>query len=306
MSDLKALLERAERAVSVMPLPPDGLDGLQRRRDRKRRNQRIAAGVVGIAVFVAAVWIVTSGLPLDRSAKSVAPAGEVNGPTTTGPTATGPTATGTPNPFAVDNDVVGLPPEGATLSKPARGELVASNDSLGYHARVYADGRLIWQQGHSLWFERRLTPEGIDLVRSQPELLERSHPELVIAFESLPASAWEDSHAKQYLAPRYGVCTSRDGIQSLPQRAKDLLGDYTNDQAVERGEVEFFAGSNGSTCPAVTVDEARELDLILRDVGYRRTEESYESVWYEIGGFNPSLVLTMLLPDGSLAQSGGR
>jgi transglutaminase-like putative cysteine protease len=67
MSDLKALLERAERAVSVVPLPPDGLDGLQRRRDRKRRNQRLSAGVVGMAVFVSAVWIVTTGLPFDRT-----------------------------------------------------------------------------------------------------------------------------------------------------------------------------------------------------------------------------------------------
>jgi hypothetical protein len=67
MSDLKALLERAERAVSEVPLPPDGLEGLERRRDRKRRYQRIAAGVVGIAVFVAAVWIVTTAGSFDRT-----------------------------------------------------------------------------------------------------------------------------------------------------------------------------------------------------------------------------------------------
>jgi hypothetical protein len=67
MSDLKALLERADHAVSDLPLPDGGLDGLQRRRDRKRRNQRIAAGVVGIAVFVAAVWIVTAGGSFDRT-----------------------------------------------------------------------------------------------------------------------------------------------------------------------------------------------------------------------------------------------
>ena len=67
MSDLKALLERAERAVSVVPLPPDGLDGLQRRRDHKRRNQRLSAGVVGMAVFVSAVWIVTTGGSFDRT-----------------------------------------------------------------------------------------------------------------------------------------------------------------------------------------------------------------------------------------------
>jgi hypothetical protein len=73
MSDLKALLERAERAVSVVPLPPDGLDGLQRRRDRKRRNQRLSAGVVGMAVFVSAVWIVTTGVPFDRTETPAVP-----------------------------------------------------------------------------------------------------------------------------------------------------------------------------------------------------------------------------------------
>jgi hypothetical protein len=53
---------------------------LVRRRDRKRRNQRIAAGVVGMAVFVAAVWIVTSGLSVDRLQTSVVPGGDVTGP----------------------------------------------------------------------------------------------------------------------------------------------------------------------------------------------------------------------------------
>ena len=51
MSDLKALLERADRAVADVPLPARGLEGLERRCDRKRRNHRVAAGVLGIAVF---------------------------------------------------------------------------------------------------------------------------------------------------------------------------------------------------------------------------------------------------------------
>ena len=53
---------------------PDGrFDDLLRRRDRKRRNQRIAAGVVGIAVFVAAVWIVTSGGAFNRTQPAIQP-----------------------------------------------------------------------------------------------------------------------------------------------------------------------------------------------------------------------------------------
>jgi transglutaminase-like putative cysteine protease len=80
MSDLKALLERAERAVSVVPLSPDGLEGLQRRRDRKHRNQRLSAGVVGMAVFVVAVGIVTTGTPFDRTETPAVPGPAGNGP----------------------------------------------------------------------------------------------------------------------------------------------------------------------------------------------------------------------------------
>lgn len=57
-------LEQAER---IFPPPEGSFDRFLRRRDRKRRNRRIAAGVVGIAVFVAAVWIVTSGASTDRT-----------------------------------------------------------------------------------------------------------------------------------------------------------------------------------------------------------------------------------------------
>src|SRR5262245_61390597 len=64
MTDVRTLLERGY--ADAMPAP-DGFERMLRRRDRKRRNQRIAAGVVGIAVFVAAVWIVTSGASSERT-----------------------------------------------------------------------------------------------------------------------------------------------------------------------------------------------------------------------------------------------
>ena len=54
MAELRTLVrEEMERAGS----PSYSFDDLGRRHDRKRRNQRIAAGVVGIAVFVAVVWL---------------------------------------------------------------------------------------------------------------------------------------------------------------------------------------------------------------------------------------------------------
>jgi hypothetical protein len=56
-----------ERAGSNAPPSDLALERILRRRDRKRRNQRIAAGVVAISVFVGAVWIVTSAGSLDRT-----------------------------------------------------------------------------------------------------------------------------------------------------------------------------------------------------------------------------------------------
>jgi Tol biopolymer transport system component len=90
MGDLKSVLERGLRGFEPSD---DAFERTLRRRDRKRRNQRIAAGVVGIAVFVAAVWIVTSVGSLDRSQTAVIPGDDVTEPAETGPVETGPTVT---------------------------------------------------------------------------------------------------------------------------------------------------------------------------------------------------------------------
>ena len=76
MSDLRRILTRG---VGGATPPPDGFERMLRRRDRKRRNQRIIAGIVGIAVFVVAVWIVTNGWVSERAPTPLAPG-------TTGPT----------------------------------------------------------------------------------------------------------------------------------------------------------------------------------------------------------------------------
>ena len=80
---------------------------------------------------------------------------------------------------------VGLPPQGATPSLPERGELVVEfwgfsglgTAGLQSHIVVYADGRLIWERQGALpegangsetgWLEQRLTPEGVELIRSE-------------------------------------------------------------------------------------------------------------------------------------------
>ena len=79
------ILERAERAAKSVVVPDNRFEALLRRRDRKRLNQRVTAGVVGFAVFAAAVWIMTSSGSVDRTQTPAVPGG-VTGPAETGPT----------------------------------------------------------------------------------------------------------------------------------------------------------------------------------------------------------------------------
>jgi hypothetical protein len=148
-----------ERLAPLFEAPEPSFEGFLRRRDRKRRNQRITAGVVAIAVVVAPVWIVVTGGRSDRTQT--------------------PAATAPPTPERVD--FIGLPPEGATPSIPERGELVlrldGSTGGPGSMIWVYADGRLIWSRQAYVpedgnepstgLLEQRLTPEGVEFLRSQ-------------------------------------------------------------------------------------------------------------------------------------------
>jgi hypothetical protein len=54
MTETKQLLERAKRAFDP---PADVLDALVARRDRQRRNQRIQAGVLALAITIAIGWL---------------------------------------------------------------------------------------------------------------------------------------------------------------------------------------------------------------------------------------------------------
>jgi hypothetical protein len=152
-----------ERFAPLFEASQPSFEGFLRRRDRKRRNQRISAGVVAIAVFVAAVWILATGWPFAR----------------TTPAAPGPTVP--PAPTRVG--FIGLPPKEATPSTPKHGELVLSlygrSTTEGGRTRiyVYADGRVIWDQEGDLPYganpvttgllEQRLTPQGVERIRSE-------------------------------------------------------------------------------------------------------------------------------------------
>ena len=155
--------ERYERAFERFEMPEPSWERLALRRDRKRRNQRVAAGVVGIAVFLAAIWIVTAGATFDRSKPAV---------------------TGPPVPPSGRVGFIGLPPEGATPSAPRGAELVLSmwgrsttDSGHLFRAWLYADGRLIWSQEGSFpygandtatgYLEQHLTLKGVVDMRSE-------------------------------------------------------------------------------------------------------------------------------------------
>ncbi|HET7235828.1 MAG TPA: hypothetical protein VFK59_05285 [Actinomycetota bacterium] len=262
-SNSEPTLERIARRV---PVPEPAYERMLRRRDRKRRNQRIAAGVVGIAVFVAAIWIVTAGLPIDQSQTAVGPAGQGTGPAETGPAQ--------PTTVAPDTawDGLGIPPEGTALSSPVEGQPIGRDSDYLYYLVVYADGRVLsWNAlrsgGGDYVLERRLTPEGVDLVRSGAITAEDLATPPV--FGRVPASAWADAEARPYAPPRYSVCfvISRPDREEVPSatdvvRAMDLLPAPAN--ALLRGA---DPDPLHPGCVVVTTQDARVFSSILSEEG---------------------------------------
>jgi hypothetical protein len=169
------------------------------------------------------------------------------------------TAYGTVRVLFLDKGFIGLPPVGATPSAPESGELVIQyrvdtedlEVSGGARGWVYADGRLItlrhksdlpeaanrWSSG---FLEQRLTPEGVELLRSEivstglfghhqpPGILASPHNVIQVRIgdrlvrvqarfpkglrerladpESwLPASAWANPQIRAYVASRYAI-----------------------------------------------------------------------------------------------------
>jgi hypothetical protein len=317
MTDYRNVLERDLARVGPAPF---GFDDVARRRDRKRRNKRIAAGVVGIAVFLAAAWIVRDVTSLD-STRTVVPAGTgTTGPAETGPAETGPTVSGpvignTGDPFSVGPN--GLPPEGATPSEPLRGESVMSDGGIhpAYAVTLYADGRLIWYRAKwpnpgpygptpSRVIEQRLTPEGVELLRSGAVPLggQSENPG-----EQLPPSAWEDPKLRPYVPSKYGACLL--GRFGPPSQDLDVLPAWAQD-LLSRTDGPFVAGK----CQVVTIDDARALATVLIDAGFEETNQGTGFVG-EVTVFTGSGLLggpkgsaidfVPILPDGTTYVAGG-
>jgi hypothetical protein len=286
-----------ERAGSNAPPADLELESILRRRDRKRRKQRIAAGVVGIAVFVAAVWIVTGGLSPGRSQNSVVPGGDVTGPAETGPTETGPAETGPVERKPVSTaHLTGIgfviPPEDASPSTPERGNIALQKGNTLY---VYEDGRVIWwQQGVPGRFEQRLTPEGVNLLRSRA--VDLGFPGVGLGSSGvpsgydpglgLPESAWEDPEIKPYVAARFAVCYAYRGPEEAPVPSTILNMLPGSAQAVLRGAGAMYEGTGSIPIPCrdVSTQDARTLDAIFREVGDR---DELKEVFFSFNAPNP-------------------
>jgi Tol biopolymer transport system component len=119
-----------DRFASLFEAPEPSLDTFLRRRDRKRRNQRIAAGVIGIAIFVAPLVLFATLVSSDR---------------TQTPAATGPTVPPAPEgDYVIDlNTGKKTPlPEVFTRSQPAQqGTLSPSGYALSPDGSLLAFGR---------------------------------------------------------------------------------------------------------------------------------------------------------------------
>jgi hypothetical protein len=166
MSDPRSLLQREMERI---PLRPFTIDGFYARRDRKRRNQRIAAVLVAVVIFAAPIALFALGISSDRTQT---PAGPRPTPVETGPSV----RPGTP-----PVGLVGLAPKGAKPSTPKRGELILGfmfghtpGDPGRFRVHLYADGRLISErlgegqtEASTGYLEQRLTPQGVELVRSE-------------------------------------------------------------------------------------------------------------------------------------------
>jgi hypothetical protein len=281
MTDHRTMLERDLARVGPAPF---GLDDVARRRDCMRRNQRITAGVVGFSVFVAAIWIVTTGGPFDRTQTPAVPGVE------TGPSETGPTVA----PDAEqDWTGLGLPPEGAVPSTPEEGKLVAHYAAIHLgQVFVYADGRVIWLPDQGPILEQRLSPEGLELVRTKDltarDVIDRPHQP--------PPSAWADPEPRAYVPSRYAVCGPEpvELLTLLPQQAVDLL----------RGAERMFKHHPDVECFDVTIAEARALEGFLKEAEPYYSSQAPAYRLDPRNGVDDPLIITLypILPHGTWAN----
>ena len=127
--------------------------------------------------------------------------------------------------------------------------------------------------------EQRLSPEGVELVRTHENPLEKNPLRL---HEWLPPSAWDDQQFRAYVPFGYAACMDVAGpsatalsdqpieqlLALLPAPAADLLrGRQTVPQSLD---ISIWGSDK---CLALTTEDARLLDSALRDAGVEQNEQ---------------------------------
>ena len=160
----------------------------------------------------------------------------------------------------------GLPPEGPVPSTPERGELVVDIYSHASAGRdmwifVYADGRVIWSDdtgsgvaGSSSGFlERRLTPDGVELVRDEvlaSGLFDPAEPppgaELGSRFPPYGHISFHNGDEVVHVPYRPDEDWTGE-FRRLHERLRDLLS-WLPPDAWEDDDIEFFVPSSYAVC----------------------------------------------------------
>jgi hypothetical protein len=234
-----------------------------------------------------------------------------------------PRPTTSPDPKRVG--FIGLPPEGAAPSVPERGQLVLY--FFGGHPSgrgrseiwLYADGRIIAERDANLpyganrystgYLEQRLTPYGVELLRSEvvsngfvvrePPLGSESVSPSVIVMQVrvgeqlvrverarnverlvaritdpaswLPASAWEDQEIRAYVPSKYAVCFMGPGGLIQPPEVMSLLPGSAEDLLRAKGRARVEGAVPDKHCYGVATEEARTLSEAFDHAGFEPT-----------------------------------
>jgi len=225
--------------------------------------------------------------------------------------------------------LIGLPPETAEPSAPEVGELVESywvaGGGLPYRgmARLYADGRLVWNRYYSGpggpnsrttgYLEQRLTPEGVELVTRETHLPLKDPLELL---ERFPLHAFEARRPVPYVPSGYGICLfaegprpgrAPDGVTTEPAHLIEMLPASISSLLSGREYVSPIEWDQ--ECIALTTDEAHVLERVLRKAGYDQNALiNHFMVQFSVPvpgayGLEISLMFEPRFPDGSVGCS---
>jgi hypothetical protein len=190
-------------------------------------------------------------------------------------------------------------------------------------ARLYADGRLVWNRyysgpaGHYAhttgYLEQRLAPDATELVRSERYLRNKDPLELL---ERLPLDAWEARTPVLYVPSGYGICLfvrdprpgqASDSTSIEPARLITMLPASVSSLLEGR---EFVSPIDWEQdCVAQTIEETRALERVLRDGGF--TQDPFANrfmVQFSVDlpgayGTEISLMFEPRFPDGSIGCS---